>query len=292
MPIIIQNLSYIYSRKSPYEKAALNGISLTVEDGEFFGIIGPTGSGKSTLINHLNALTRIQSGKITINGMDLTLKKLDFKRLRATVGMVFQYPEYQLFDETVERDVAFGPRNLKLGQDEIAVRVREAIEMVGLDYEEIKNRSPFELSGGQKRRAAIAGVLAMRPEILVLDEPTTGLDPRGKYEIIELILRIKSRMCRTVIMISHNMDEIALLADRIAVLHEGELACVKPPRELFSERELLQKLNIQMPQVTEIASRLADAGLAVNRGIVSEDELVSAIAKANGNIFKKEHMSI
>ncbi|MCL2797192.1 MAG: energy-coupling factor transporter ATPase [Firmicutes bacterium] len=282
MSIVIENLSYVYSRKSPYEKHALSDISLFIKDGEFFGIIGHTGSGKSTLVNHLNALTRIQSGKITINGMDLTQKKLDFKKLRSTVGMVFQYPEYQLFDETVARDVSFGPRNLKLPEAEIAVRVREAIEMVGLNYEEIKNRSPFELSGGQKRRAAIAGVLAMRPEILVLDEPTTGLDPRGKKEILELILRIKARMCRTIVMISHNMDEIAALADRIAVLHEGKLACVKPPGELFSERELLEKLNIKMPLVTEIANRLADAGLAVNRGIVGEDELVEGIIGVRG----------
>jgi len=287
MSIIIKNLSYVYSRKSPYEKTALSDVSLHIKDGEFFGIIGHTGSGKSTLINHLNALTRIQSGKIAINGMDLTQKKLDYKKLRGTVGMVFQYPEYQLFDETVARDVAFGPRNLKLAEGEIAQRVREAIDMVGLNFDEIQGRSPFELSGGQKRRAAIAGVLAMRPEILVLDEPTSGLDPRGKKEILGLIQAIKSKMCRTVVMISHNMDEIAAVADRIAVLHEGKLACVKPPKELFGERALLEKLNIKMPLVTEIANRLADAGLPIERGIVSEEELVNQIT----NCKKSTHIA-
>ena len=279
MPIVLENLSYVYSRKSPYEKAALTDISLTIKDGEFFGIIGHTGSGKSTLINHLNALTHIQSGKITVNDMDLSAKKLDFKRLRATVGMVFQYPEYQLFDETVAKDVGFGPRNLKLPPEEIELRVKEAIDLVGLDYAQVKSRSPFELSGGQKRRAAIAGVLAMRPEILVLDEPTSGLDPRGKKEILELILRVHATTCRTIVMISHNMDEIATLADRIAVLADGKLACIKAPKDLFSERAELSRLGIKMPQVAEIANMLADKGFLIERGLVKEEELVCAIAE-------------
>ncbi|MCL2061290.1 MAG: energy-coupling factor transporter ATPase [Firmicutes bacterium] len=283
MPVVIENLNFTYSKKSAYENHALKDINLRIEDGEFFGIIGHTGSGKTTLIGHLNALLRIQAGSITVDDIVITpknKKKLDFKKLRATLGMVFQYPEHQLFDETVERDVSYGPKNLKLSKEEVAARAKEAIEMVGLNYEEIKNRSPFDLSGGQKRRAAIAGVLAMHPKILVLDEPTAGLDPRGKKEILELISSIRTKICPTVIMISHNMDEIAALADRIAVMHEGKLVCVKKPCELFSETRLLDRLNIKMPQVTEIALRLAKAGISVGKGIVREDELTAAILSA------------
>ncbi len=284
MPIIIKDLNYVYSPKSPYEKQALKNINLTIEDGDYFGIIGHTGSGKSTLISHLNALTRIQSGSITVDGIDLKPKKLDYKKLRSTVGMVFQYPEYQLFDETVEKDVAFGPKNIKVPEDEIKERVKQAIEMVGLNYEKFKDRSPFELSGGQKRRVALAGVLAMRPKILVLDEPTAGLDPRGKREILELIDSVKSRLCHTVIMISHNMDEIARSCNKIGVMSDGELKCVLPPKELFSRRDLLRELNIKMPIITEFANMLADRGLDVDRGIVSEDELVDAIVKAKSAV--------
>ncbi len=284
MPIIIKDLNYVYSPKSPYEKQALKNINLTIEDGDYFGIIGHTGSGKSTLISHLNALTRIQSGSITVDGIDLKPKKLDYKKLRSTVGMVFQYPEYQLFDETVEKDVAFGPKNIKVPEAEIKERVKQAIEMVGLDYEKFKDRSPFELSGGQKRRVALAGVLAMRPKILVLDEPTAGLDPRGKREILELIDSVKSRLCHTVIMISHNMDEIARSCNKIGVMSDGELKCVLPPKELFSRRDLLRELNIKMPIITEFANMLADRGLDVDRGIVSEDELVDAIVKAKSAV--------
>ena len=280
MSIIIKNLSYVYSPKSPYEKQALKNINLTIEDGDYFGIIGHTGSGKSTLISHLNALTRIQSGSIIVDDIDLKPKKLDYKKLRSTVGMVFQYPEYQLFDETVEKDVAFGPKNIKVPEAEIKDRVKQAIEMVGLDYEKFKDRSPFELSGGQKRRVALAGVLAMRPKILVLDEPTAGLDPRGKREILELIDKVKDELCHTVVMISHNMDEIARSCNKIGVMSNGELRCVLPPKELFSRRELLEELNIKMPIVTEFACMLADRGLNIDRGTVSEDELVDAIVAA------------
>ena len=283
MPIVIENLNYVYSPKSPFEKQALKNINLTIEDGDYFGIIGHTGSGKSTLISHLNALTRIQSGSITVDGIDLKPKKLDYKKLRSTVGMVFQYPEYQLFDETVEKDVSFGPKNIKVPADEIKERVKQAIEMVGLDYEKFKDRSPFELSGGQKRRVALAGVLAMRPKILVLDEPTAGLDPRGKREILELIDSVKEKLCHTVVMISHNMDEIARSCNKIGVMSGGELKCVLPPKELFSRRELLKELNVKMPIVTEFACMLADRGLNIDRGIVSEDELVDAIVKAKSD---------
>lgn len=282
MPIEITDLNYTYNKKSPFSKNALKNINLTINDGEFFGLIGHTGSGKSTLISHLNALTRIQDGKIVVDGMDLSPKKLDFKRLRSIVGMVFQYPEYQLFDETVAKDVAFGPRNLKLDKDEIEVRVKEAMEAVGLEYLKYAERSPFELSGGEKRRAAIAGVLAMRPKILVLDEPTAGLDPRGKKEILALVKKLKETMCPTVVMISHNMDEIAEMCTRIGVMSDGELKAVVEPKELFSNMELLHSLNISMPLVTETANALADAGLSVRRDVITEDELVAELDSALG----------
>lgn len=276
MPVRIENLNFEYNPKTPFAKRALIDVTLDINDGDFFGVIGHTGSGKSTLISHLNALTRVQSGTLFVNGMDLSPKKIDFKKLRSTVGMVFQYPEYQLFAETVEEDVAFGPKNIGLDADEISQRVREAITMVGLDYQSIRSRSPFDLSGGQMRRVALAGIIAMRPDILVLDEPTAGLDPRGKQEILTLIKKIK-QTCSIVIMISHNMDEVSACCNRIAVFSEGKVHGVYEPRELFAQKELLEKLNIDMPSVTNIASLLADRGFNVDRSIISEDELVDAI---------------
>ena len=198
MPIRIEHLNYVYNEKTSFATAALKDISLEIREGDFLGVIGHTGSGKSTLISHLNALTRIQSGVIFVDDIDLRPKKLDFKKLRSKVGMVFQYPEYQLFAETVYKDVAFGPENIKLPEEEIAVRVKEAIGLVGLDFDAVKDRSPFELSGGQMRRVALAGVIAMKPEYLVLDEPTAGLDPRGKTEIMQLVQSI-ARTCKSVI---------------------------------------------------------------------------------------------
>lgn len=277
MPIRIQDLSYTYDAKTTFASAALKDITLNINDGDFMGVIGHTGSGKSTLVSHLNALTRIQSGAIFVGDMDLRPKKLDFKKLRSSVGMVFQYPEYQLFDETVEKDVAFGPKNIGLSDEEIAERVKNAITMVGLDYESIRSRSPFELSGGQMRRVAIAGVIAMNPDVLILDEPTAGLDPRGKKEIMELIKRIK-QSCSIVIMISHNMDEVAAYCNRIAVLGKGELLGVYEPKELFSQQELLQSLGIEMPSVTRLALELNARGFKVDPSITDENALIEAIA--------------
>lgn len=279
MPVKIENLSYVYSPGTPFEKKALDDITFTVEDGDFFGIIGHTGSGKSTLINHFNALTRVTAGKLYVDEFDLSVKKIDFKALRSRVGMVFQYPEYQLFDETVEKDVMFGPKNLGLSVEEARERAKEAIGLVGLDYEEIKERSPFELSGGQKRRAALAGVIAMRPKILVLDEPTAGLDPAGKEEIMSLLFRIKEK-CPTIIMISHNMDEIAECCNRIAVLSMGRLCGVFTPGELFRQEELLASLHLALPSYAKIASLLAEKGFDIDRGVLTEDELTNAVLKA------------
>ncbi len=276
MPIRIEHLNYVYNEKTSFATAALKDISLEIREGDFLGVIGHTGSGKSTLISHLNALTRIQSGVIFVDDIDLRPKKLDFKKLRSKVGMVFQYPEYQLFAETVYKDVAFGPENIKLPEEEIAVRVKEAIGLVGLDFDAVKDRSPFELSGGQMRRVALAGVIAMKPEYLVLDEPTAGLDPRGKTEIMQLVQSI-ARTCKSVIMISHNMDEVAAYCNRIAVLSQGKLYGVYEPRELFRSREMLNSLKIDVPAVTALAAGLYERGFNVDPGIIDEKELTDAV---------------
>jgi len=292
MSIVIENLTYTYSPKSPFEKKALDDISLTIEEGEFFGIIGHTGCGKSTLISHLNGLTRVQAGRIAVGDVELghkKLKKAQLRQLRATVGLVFQYPEYQLFSETVLEDVSFGPKNLKLSSQEVLERAKEAIQLVGLDFESIKERSPFDLSGGQKRRVAIAGVLAMRPKILILDEPTSGLDPKGKKEIIGLIQHVQKNMCPTVIMISHNMDEVAAVSDRIAVLSSGKLATVQTPESLFSQSALLEELGIAMPLATQFAHTLCQNGIAVDRSVVTQDALVEEILKSFSSVIGEDN---
>ena len=274
--IKIENLNFIYNPKTPFAKIALEDITMEIRDGDFLGIVGHTGSGKSTLVSHFNALTRVQSGALFVDGMDITPKKIDFKKLRSTVGMVFQYPEYQLFDETVEKDVGFGPRNLGLSETEIAVRVKGAIELVGLDYEKVKDRSPFDLSGGQMRRVALAGVIAMRPKVLVLDEPTAGLDPKGKREILALIREIK-KTCSAVIMISHNMDEVVENCNRIALLREGKLVGVFTPDQLFADRKLLEDNKIELPSVTSLAKKLSEKGFCVDENTRSEAELIALL---------------
>ena len=278
MPIVVKNLNYVYSPKTPFEKTALKDITFTVEDGDFFGIIGHTGSGKSTLISHFNGLIRLMSGSLIVNGIDLS-KKYDFKKLRSEVGMVFQYPEYQLFDETVERDVGFGPKNLGLSEAEVKERAADAIRLVGLDYDKIKDRSPFELSGGQMRRVALAGVLAMHPKILVLDEPTAGLDPRGKTEILELVKKIKEE-CPTIIMISHNMDEISQYCNRIAVLGKGKLEGVFTPSELFGHEDIIERLGLRLPTPAYVAHRLRERGYNIHAS--DEDGLIKAVLALKG----------
>lgn len=281
--IEVKNLSYMYSPKTPFVTQALRDICLSINAGDFFGIIGSTGAGKTTLVSHFNGLIRVRknSGTVIVGGVDLSGKKLELNRLRAKVGMVFQYPEYQLFDETVLRDVMFGPKNLGLDGAECMRRAVEAIRLVGLNPDEIGERSPFELSGGQKRRVALAGVIAMHPEILVLDEPTAGLDPRGKRDVMELLLRIK-KDCPTLVMISHNMDEIAEYCNRIAVLDGGRVRGVFSPRELFGSEELLRECGAELPLATKIAVELNRAGVEIDRSVLTEDELVDAIARAGG----------
>lgn len=277
MSIIVKHLSFVYNPNTPFAKKALNDINLVIEDGDFFGIIGHTGSGKSTLVQHFNALIKPSRGNVRVDGMDPAEKGADLRELRSNVGMVFQYPEYQLFAETVFDDVAFGFRNyykrskkeLKRDPDrfkaETEERVREAITMVGFDYEKIKDKSPFDLSGGQKRRVAIAGVIVMRPKILVLDEPTAGLDPRGKAEILRLLHELKKNYCPTIVMISHNMNEIASNCNKIAVISEGKIICVRSPQELFSDDELIREKGIEVPEAVRLFKLLRQKGISFDR---------------------------
>ena len=282
MSIVVKNLSYTYGVDSPYEKKALNNINLTINEGDFLGIIGHTGSGKSTFIQHINGLIKVQEGEIQVFDVKLTNAKKpkpDLRALRNNVGMVFQYPEYQLFEDTVFKDVAFGPKNQGLSTEEIAQRVEEAINLVGLDYETIKDRAPFELSGGQKRRVAIAGIIAMKPKVLILDEPTAGLDPYGKEQILALISHLKEKSSSTIIVISHDIDEITRFATRLIVFNNGEIAFDIPMKELFKHREELVKMGLDIPLAVQIANSLREKGVAVSDDIVTIQDLLREIAR-------------
>ena len=276
MPAIeIKNLTYIYSKKTPYEKKALCDINLQIEEGSFVCIVGATGSGKSTLIQHLNGLIKIQDKKksqIVVDGMDASDKKT-LKNLRFAVGMVFQYPEYQLFADTVEKDVAFGPKNMKLEKEEIDKRVKRAMEVVGLDYDTFAGRSPFDLSGGEKRRAAIAGVIAMEPKILILDEPVAGLDPVGREDILALVKKLQKEVSPTVIMVSHSMDDVAVVADRIIALKDGKVVLDGTPKQVFSQRQVIADIGLDVPCATRLAGEFISRGIPVANDVVSMDEL-------------------
>ena len=276
--ITLKNLSYTYSKKTPYEKLALDNINLEIQEGEFVGLVGATGSGKSTLIQHLNGLIKTQEGEVEVAGMNAKDKKT-LKRLRFTVGMVFQYPEYQLFEDTVAKDIAFGPKNMKLSKEEIDRRVRNAMEVVGLPYEIFAERSPFELSGGEKRRAAIAGVIAMEPQILVLDEPVAGLDPAGRREILELIAKLKKEVSPTIIMVSHYMDDIAAMATRIVALKDGKIVADGAPERVFGDREKAREAGLDLPSAAKIADRLRARGIDVSTEIVTLGQLAEALGK-------------
>ena len=273
----VKGLTYTYSRKTPYEKRALDGVSFCIEEGEFVGLIGCTGSGKSTLIQHLNGLVKLQEGEVTVEGLSASDKK-SLKKLRFAVGMVFQYPEYQLFEDTVAKDIAFGPKNMKLPKEEIDRRVRRAMEVVGLPYEQFAERSPFELSGGEKRRAAIAGVIAMEPRILVLDEPVAGLDPAGRKEILELVLKLKAEVSPTVIMVSHYMDDIAALATRLIALRDGKVVADGTPAEVFSDREKAREAGIDLPFAASMVDKLAERGIDLPKTVLTLPELADALA--------------
>ncbi len=258
--IKIENLNFVYQKGMPDQRKVLHDINIEIEDGDIAAIIGHTGSGKSTLIQHLNALIRPTSGRIVINGTDITSPKADLKSIRKKVGMVFQYPEYQLFEETIFKDIAFGPKNMGLGDEEIEKRVYEAMDMVGLSRE-LKDRSPFELSGGQKRRVAIAGVLSMHPEILILDEPTAGLDPHGRDSLLNRIEALHKSSNMTVIFVSHSMEEVARLAKHVYVMNDGHLFAHGTVAEIFGMGYELQKIGLNIPQITQLTLKLRSLGV-------------------------------
>ena len=282
MSIVIEHLNYVYMQGGPYETKALNDVSLTINDGEFIGLIGHTGSGKSTLVQHLNGLIMPSSGRVLVDGLDLADKNTDRRAIRRRVGLVFQYPENQLFEETVAKDIAFGPKNLGLDEAEIDRRVRTAMRRVALDYDKLAERSVFELSGGQMRRVAIAGVLAMEPQTLVLDEPCAGLDPRGREEILGLISDLHRESGATIVMVSHSMDDVAALAERVIVMNHGGVVMDGTPREVFAKGEELRAIGLDVPQAVELAQKLREKGFDIPEGIYRMDEIRAAVEAVIG----------
>jgi energy-coupling factor transport system ATP-binding protein len=276
MPIEVKSLTHVYMPGTPFEAKALNDVSLSIHDGEFIGIIGHTGSGKSTLISHLNGLEHSEPGVVFVNGIDLGEKGSDLIAIRRVVGLVFQYPEYQLFEETVAKDVAFGPNNLGLDAAEIERRVETALKQVGLNPAEVSEKSPFELSGGQKRRVAIAGVLAMQPSTLILDEPAAGLDPAGRREMFDLIRGIHDSGV-TVVMVSHSMDDVGRRCDRLFVLNKGEIAYSGTPAEVFLHESKLHAIGLDVPEGAKLARRLRDAGFDMPQDIYRTEDVCAAI---------------
>ena len=279
MPIQVEHLTHTYMTDSPFAATALEDVSLTIEDGELIGLLGHTGSGKTTLVQHLNGLLKPTSGRVVVDGLDITEKGVSLLEVRRRVGLVFQYPEYQLFEETVAKDVAFGPKNLGLSEQEVDQRVRYALQEVGLVYDEIAERSPFELSGGQMRRVAIAGVLAMRPGTLILDEPTAGLDPAGRRSILGMIRELHAAGGLTVVMVSHNMDDISSLATRLVVMSRGRMVLTGTPREVFQHRELLSSIGLGIPQAAELTQQLIAEGYPLPADLYTPEEVAEALLK-------------
>lgn len=280
--IYANNLNFVYNPKSPFEKHALKDISLSINKGEFVAIVGHTGSGKTTFVQHLNALVRHQSGDLFVAGLNLADKKLDLKKLRGSVGMVFQYPEYQLFADTVLEDVAFGPRNFGVAREDAYKLAKNALETVGLDFEQIKSKSPFDLSGGEKRRVALAGVLAMKPQILVLDEPTAGLDPQGKREILSLVKSINKQKGITVVMVSHDMNEVYENADRVIVFRDGGVVYDLPPRQLFKLEDQIVSMNLEIPQMAQFTNALEKQGIVLPDDCITVDQIFDALCQLKG----------
>ena len=272
MSIKIENLTHVYMPKTPFEKKALDDVNLVIEDGEFLALIGHTGSGKSTLIQHLNGLLEPSSGRILVDDINLTNKETKLTDIRKKIGLVFQYPEYQLFEETIEKDIAFGPNNLGLSQEEVSDRVKKSMEMVGLDYETYKDVSPFDLSGGQKRRVAIAGVIAMEPKVLILDEPTAGLDPKGRDDILEQIKILHEKYKMTIVLVSHSMEDVGKLAERIVVMNKGKVALMGKPAEIFKEVEILEEIGLAVPQVTYLMRALKEKGFNVSDEVFTVEQ--------------------
>lgn len=284
MSIKVQNVSYIYGKGTPFEKKAVDDISFDIADGDFIGLIGHTGSGKSTLIQMLNGLIKPDTGKIYINDIDITDSNTDLKSIRSKIGLVFQYPEYQLFEDTVYKDIAYGPQNFGKTEEEIKKIIPELVELVGLDIS-ILDKSPFELSGGQKRRVAIAGVLALMPDILILDEPTAGLDPAGRNDILSCIKKLHDEKNMTVILVSHSMEDIANTVDKIMIVSDSRLVSFTSPDETFKNSEMLKNIGLNVPQVTRVINHLRQKGIVLPGSIYTVDMAVDAIIK----YIKDEH---
>ena len=282
MPIEVRHLTHTYSQGSAFQATAIMDVNLTIQDGEFIGVIGHTGSGKSTLVQHLNGLLTPTSGQVLIDGEDMNQKGVDRRRIRQKVGLVFQYPEYQLFEETIAKDIAFGPKNLGLSPEEVDRRVRRAMEWVHLDYDRYAQRSPFELSGGQMRRVAIAGVLAMESKVLILDEPTAGLDPRGRDRILDMVKQLHAQGGVTVIMVSHSMEEIADSVERLVVVNDAHIPMDGTPREVFSHGDELEAMGLAIPQVTRIFRRLKELGLPVDASVYTTAQAVQVLEALKG----------
>lgn len=287
MSIKIENLTHVYMANGPFEKKALDNVNLDIKDGEFIALIGHTGSGKSTLIQHMNGLLEATSGKIIVDGEDITQKGVKLSDVRKKVGLVFQYPEYQLFEETIAKDIAYGPANLGLDEEEIDKRVRKSMEMVGLDYEVYKYKSPFDLSGGQKRRVAIAGVIAMEPKTLILDEPTAGLDPKGRDDILEQIQLLHSKYNMTIILVSHSMEDVAKIAQRVIVMNKGKVALEGTPAEVFKHVKELEEIGLGVPQVTYLMMKLREKGYKVSDEVYTIEQCKKELMKLFGK--KEEH---
>ena len=284
MPIEVRHLTHCYSEGSALSTVALDDICMTVEDGEFLGIIGHTGSGKSTLVQHLNGLLKPSSGQVLVDGEDLNGEHVNRRALRQRIGLVFQYPEYQLFEETVAKDIAFGPKNQGLSGKEIGERVRYAMECVHLDYDKYSERSPFELSGGQMRRVAIAGVLAMKPAVLILDEPTAGLDPRGRDRILTMLEELHARESVTIVMVSHSMDDMARLATRLVVMAEGKILAAGTPRKIFAQEEMMVSAGLGVPEAARLCRALRAKGLDLPADLYRPEELKEHLLR----LFRKE----
>ena len=287
MSIKIENLTHVYMQNGPFEKKALDDVNIDIKDGEFVALIGHTGSGKSTLIQHMNGLLEATSGKIIVDGDDITKEGVKLSDVRKKVGLVFQYPEYQLFEETIEKDISYGPTNLGLDKDEIHRRVIKSMEMVGLDYEFYKNKSPFDLSGGQKRRVAIAGVVAMEPKILILDEPTAGLDPKGRDDILDQIKILHEKYNMTIILVSHSMEDVAKIAEKVIVMNKGKVALQGTPSEIFKEVDTLEKIGLGVPQVTYLMRELRNKGFNVSDEVYTIEQCKKELLK----IFKNNKNS-
>lgn len=274
-----EKLTHIYMKDTPFEKKAVLDIDLEITEGEIIGIIGPTGCGKSTLIQHFNGILTPTTGKVFVKGQDLSDSKTNLKLIRQKIGLLFQYPEHQLFEETIYKDIAFGPKNMGLSDGEIDDRVREVLEWAEIPYDESKERSPFNLSGGEMRKVALAGVLAMKPEVLVLDEPVSGLDPQTKNHLLSKIMELNEKFKITIVMVSHSMEEIAHLSDRIFVMYKGKIIEQGAPREIFKNSGKLKKLDLDLPVYTELMSELKESGFNVKTDVLTLEEAKQEILK-------------